>query len=62
MHMYNVIEYCDNSAEPSGSLRQYYKDEHNDNLADPESFKSKIKIKGKTPKNVNNKDLEIMVR
>ena len=36
-------------------------DEPNDNLADAESFKSKIKIRGKTPKNDNEKDVEIMV-
>ena len=35
--------------------------EPNDNLADSESFKSKIKITGKTPNNDNGKDLEIMV-
>ena len=36
-------------------------DEPNDNLADTESFKSKIKIRGKTPNNDNEKDVEIMV-
>ena len=36
-------------------------DEPNDNLADAESFKSKIKIRGKTPNNDNEKDVEIMV-
>ena len=45
----------------SGSLRQYYTDEPNDNLADSQSFKSKIKITGKTPNNGNEKDVEIMV-
>ena len=40
---------------------QYYGDEPNDNLADSESFKSKIKIAGKTPNNDNEKDVEIMV-
>ena len=33
----------------------------NDNLGDAESFKSKIKIRGKTPNNDNEKDVEIMV-
>ena len=42
-------------------VRQYYRDEPNDNLADSESFKSKIKITGKTPNNGNEKDVEIMV-
>ena len=46
--MYNLIEYSDNYARTSGSLWQYYRDEPNDNLADSESFKSKIKITGKT--------------
>ena len=40
---------------------QYYRDESNDNLADSESFKSKIKITAKTPNNGNDKDVEIMV-
>ena len=35
--------------------------EPNDNLADSELFKSKIKITGKTPDNDNKKDVEIMV-
>ena len=39
----------------------YYRDEPNDNLADSESFKSKIKISGKSPNNVKVKDFEIMV-
>ena len=39
----------------------YYRDEPSDNLADSESFKSKIKITGKTPNNHNEKDVEIMV-
>ena len=46
--MYNLIEYSDNYAKTSGSLLQYYRDKPNDNLADSESFKSKIKITGKT--------------
>ena len=40
----------------SGSLWQYYRDGSNNNLADSESFKSKIKITGKTPNNGNEKD------
>ena len=40
---------------------QYYRDESNDSLADSESFKSKIKITGKTPAAGNTKDVEIMV-
>ena len=59
--MYNLIEYSDNYAKTSGSLWQYYRDEPNDNLADSESFKSNIKITGKTPDDVKDKDVEIMV-
>ena len=61
MPMYNLIEYSEDYAKTSGSLWQYYRDEPNDNLADSESFKSKIKIAGKTPNNGNEKDVEIMV-
>ena len=61
MPMYNLIEYSVNYAKTSGSLWQYYRDEPNDNLADSESFKYKIKITGKTPDNGNEKDVEIMV-
>ena len=45
----------------SGSLWQYYRDESNDNLANSESFKSEIKITGKTPAAGNEKNVEIMV-
>ena len=61
MPMYNLIEYTDNYAKTSGSLWQYYRDEPNDNLANFESFKFKIKITGKTPNKDNEKDAEIMV-
>ena len=49
MPIHKLIEYNDNYAKTSGSLWQYYIDEPNDNLADSESFKSKIKVTGKTP-------------
>ena len=61
MSMYNLMEHSDNYAKASGSLWQYYRDEPNNSLADSESFKSKIKIKGKTPAADNEKDVEIMV-
>ena len=61
MPMYNLIEDSDNYAKTSGSLWQYYRDEPNNNLADSESFKSKIKITGKTRDNSNEKDVEIMI-
>ena len=61
MPMYNLIEYSDNYVKTTGSLWQYFRDEPNDNLADSESFKSKIKITGKTPDDDNEKDVEIIV-
>ena len=61
MPMYNLIEYSDNYAKTTGSLWQYLRVEPDDNLADSESFKSKIKITGKTTNNGNEKDVEIMV-
>ena len=42
MPMYNLIEYSDNYSKTSRSLWQYYKDDPNDNIADSESFKSKV--------------------
>ena len=59
--LHNLLEYSDNYVKTSGSLWQYYRDEPNNNLADSESFKSKIKITGKTPNNGNEKDVEVMV-
>ena len=59
--MYNLIEYSDNYLKTSGNLRQYYKDDPNHNLTDSGSFKSKVKITGKTPNNGNTKDIEIIV-
>ena len=61
MPMYNLIEYSDNYSKTSGSLWQYYKDEVNDNIADSESFKSKVKITRKTPDDGNTKDVEMIV-
>ena len=61
MPMHNLIEYCDNYSKTSGSLWQYYKDKPNDNVADSESFKSKIKITGNNPADGSTKDVEIIV-
>ena len=55
MSMYNLIEYSNNNSKAYGSLWQYYKDEPNDNLANFESFKSKLKITGNTPAGGNRK-------
>ena len=59
--MYNLIKYSDNYSKTSGCLWQYYKDEPNDNTADSESFKSKIKITGKNSADRNTKNVEIIV-
>ena len=59
--MYNLVEYSDNYLKAFRCFWQYYKDEPNDNLADSESFKSKVKITGSTSNNGNTKDAEINV-
>ena len=59
--MYNLIEYSNNYSKRSGSLWQYYKDDSNDNITQSESFKSKIKITGKTPPAGNANNVEIAV-
>ena len=56
MPMYNLIEYSDNSLKTSESSWQYYKDEPDGNLADSESFKSKVKITGNAPADSNTKN------
>ena len=61
MPMYNLIEYSDNYSKTSGSLQKYYKDEPNNNLANSESFKFKVKITGKTPADGNTKHIETIV-
>ena len=61
MSIFNLIEYSDNYSKKRGSLWQYYKDDPNDNITQSESFKSKIKITGKTPAAGNTKDVEIIV-
>ena len=61
MPMYNLIEYSDNYSKTSESLWQYCEDGPNDNLADSESFKSKVKITGNTPNDGNTKDVETIV-
>ena len=61
MPMYNLIEHSDNYVKTTGSLWQYFRDEPDDDLEDSESFKSIIKITGKTPDDDNEKDVEIMV-
>ena len=60
MPMYNLIEFTDNYAKITGSLWQYFRDEPDDNIEDSESFKSKIKITGKTPDDDNNGSIKIL--
>ena len=59
MPMYNLIEYSNNYAKTTESLWQYFRDEPYDDIENSESFKSKIKITGKTPNNGNEKNVEI---
>ena len=61
MPIYDLIENSDNYLKTCGSLQQYYKDEPNDNLADSESFASKLKITGNSPADGDTKDVEIIV-
>ena len=53
MPINNLIEYSNNYSKTSGSLLQYYRDEPNNNITEPESFQFKVKITGKTS-NVDN--------
>ena len=58
MPMYNLIEYSDNYVKTSGSLWQYYRDEPNNNLANSESFKFKVKVTGKIQQQIMEKILK----
>ena len=58
MPMYNLLEYSNNYSKASGNLWQYYRDEPNDDVANSESFRSKIKIIGNTPDADNKKMLK----
>ena len=59
MPMYNLIEYSDNYSKTSGRSWQYYRDDPAATILNSESFKSIIKITGKTPADGNVKDVEI---
>ena len=61
MLMYNLLEYGDNCSKASESQWQYYKDAPNDNIIESETFKCKIKVRGKTPAAGNTKDVKIAV-
>ena len=60
MPTYNLIEYNNNYSKTSGRLRQYYKDDLNDSIANSESSKYEVSITGKTPKNANNCTIKII--
>ena len=55
------LEYSDNYYKTYGSLWQYHIDDPNDALTNSESFKSKIKITGKTSADGNTKGVKIAV-
>ena len=57
MPIHNLIEYSNNYSKTSGSLWQYYGDEPNDNISNPEPFHFKVKKK-KTRKSDDNKNVE----
>ena len=57
MPTYNLNEYSHNYPKTSGNLWQY----PNYNITEPESFKYKIKITGKSPAAGNIKDIQIAV-
>ena len=59
--MFNLMKYNDNYSKTSESLWQFYRDKSNNNLANSEPFKYKIKITGSTPADGNRKDVEITV-
>ena len=61
MPMHNLNKYSDNFSKTSGSLWQYYQDDPSDSIMQSESFKSKIKIRAKTPAAANTKYVEIAV-
>ena len=59
--MYNLKDYKDNYLKTLEGLWQYYWDEANDNITQLESFKSKIKITGKTRDCGNLKNVVVAV-
>ena len=61
MRMYNLIQYSDNYSKTSGRLWLCHKDEPNNNLADSESYKSKVTITESTTADGNSKHVQIIV-
>ena len=56
--MDNLIEYIDHYLKASGYSWQYYRDKPDAAIENSESFKSKIRIIGKTPAAGNTKMLK----
>ena len=61
MSMYNLIEYSNNYSKTSRNLWQYYRNEPQGTTGNSESFKSMMRITGKSPAGSNTKDVEIAV-
>ena len=60
--MQNLMKHSNNYSKTLGNLWKHYRDDPNDNITKPESFKFKIKIKkNKTPAAGNTQDIEIRV-
>ena len=62
MPMYNLIEYSDNYSKTFTNLWQYCRDESDNNIADSESFKFKLKFLDDTNNDAkkNNCAIEIL--
>ena len=58
MSMYNLIEHRNNYSKAWESLWQYYRDQPNGNIANSESFRSKIKVTVDNPDADNKKKLK----
>ena len=59
MPMYDLIEYSNNYSKISKILWQYYRNEQNATLTEPEWFKFKASIAGSTPDNGDTKNAKI---
>ena len=58
MPIYNLIECSNNYSKTSGRLKQYYKNDLNDDLSNPKSFNFKAKLTGKAPNMITKKMLK----
>ena len=61
MPIYNLKEFSKNYEKMSGNSWQYHKDDPSDNIAGPESFKFKAKVRGTSPAAGNTNDVDIDV-